>query len=94
MTELATAFDRAIQAIERAQSAGMLTLGGKPATQQLGKLHADILSHRDECVARGVVDAEWIRGLVRSVADWAPESDVSLLSTLGAIARFRSSAPT
>jgi hypothetical protein len=38
---------------------------------------------------RGTVDADELRHMIRSVASWAPDDDVTLLGTLGGIARAR-----
>jgi hypothetical protein len=90
---LAAAFERALRVVDGARAGGMRTITGEPAARQLERLRADLVAARDAAVARGRVDPEWVRGVVRWVADWAPAADVTLLAALGAIARHRAAAP-
>ena len=82
---LQTAIDAAVRAVDKARAAEMRASDGEPAALYLDQLRADLLEMR----ARGDVDAEELRAMIRSVAAWAPEDDVSLLAALGAIARAR-----
>jgi len=90
---LAGAFDRALRVVESARGRGMRTLSGEPAARHLERLRADLVAQRDVALARGRVDAEWARGVIRWVADWAPETDVTLLGALGALVRRRPDEP-
>lgn len=86
---LAAAFDNALRQVERARSSGMRTSAGGPAAERLAQLGAELAAQRDAAQQRGTVDPAWIRDVIRSVAEWAPESDITLLMSLGAIARHR-----
>ena len=90
---LPAAFDHAIGQVDRALAAGMRTLSGEDAASRLKQLRADLAAQRAAACRRGHVDPEWIRGTVRSVAEWAPQTDVTLLAALGALARLRADVP-
>jgi hypothetical protein len=77
------AIDAAVRAADKAMAGDMQTLDGRPAAQHLERLKQDLLAMRE----RGAVGAEELRTMIRDVASWAPEDDVSLLSALGVIAR-------
>jgi hypothetical protein len=79
------ALDAALRAVDAAMAEGMRTNSGAPATEQLEKLRGGLAAMRE----RGTVDSAELRLMIRAVADWAPEMDVSLLSALGAVARAR-----
>jgi hypothetical protein len=83
------ALDSLLDVIDRALRAGMRTLGGDDAGPRLRALRAEVATQRETLRAGGALDAEWIRTTIRGVATWAPESDVSLLGALGALARTR-----
>jgi hypothetical protein len=83
---LQAAIDAAVRAVDKARAAEMRASDGEPAALYLDQLRADLLEMR----TRGTVDPEELRAMIRSVAAWAPEDDVSLLAALGAIARVRS----
>ena len=87
---LTAAFDDVVRQVDRARAGGMRTLSGDDAAPRLERLRADVLAQRDVARQRGGVDPEWLRGTIRAVADWAPETDVTLLGALGALARARS----
>jgi hypothetical protein len=84
--ELGRAIDAAVRIVDVALQGEMRTLAGEPAAPQLERLRARLIRIRD----RGVVDPDELRHMIRSVATWAPEDDVTLLGSLGAIARARS----
>lgn len=84
---LAAAFDRAIRQVERAIAGDLRTASGEPAVPELEQLRDDLLSKREAALARGEVDAAWVRRTVRWVAGWTPEAELPLLAALGAIAR-------
>jgi hypothetical protein len=83
--DLGAAIDAAVRAVDRALAGDMQTTSGEPAASHLERLRIGLLAMRD----RGAVDADELRHLIRSVANWAPEDDVTLLGSLGAIARVR-----
>jgi hypothetical protein len=84
---LEAAIENALGAIDRARASGMRTSSGESADAKLDRLRADLVLEAAALREAGSVNADRIRAMIRSVADWAPESDVSLLSALGAIAR-------
>jgi hypothetical protein len=77
------ALDAALRAADAALAGGMRTASGASASPQLEQLRAGLLAMR----GRGSVDAGELRTMIRAVAEWAPEQDVTLLSALGAVAR-------
>jgi hypothetical protein len=83
--ELTQAIDAAVRAVDKALAVEMRAADGEPAAPHLQQLRADLLAMR----ARGAVDADELRTMIRDVARWAPEDDVSLLGALGAIAQAR-----
>jgi hypothetical protein len=83
--ELGAAIDVAMHAVDRALDNDMQTSGGDPAAPHLERLRIRLVAMRD----RGSVDPDELRHMIRSVAKWAPEDDVTLLAALGAIARAR-----
>ena len=82
---LMPAIDAAVRAVDKALANEMQTADGEPAAARLERLRTGLLAMR-EC---GAVDADALRHMIRNVAKWAPENDVTLLGTLGAIARKR-----
>ena len=80
------AIDTALRAVDTALANDMQTADGEPAASHLERLRFRLVAMRD----RGAVDADELRHMIRSVASWAPEDDVTLLGSLGAIARARS----
>lgn len=83
--ELDAAIDAALRAVDKALAKDMQSADGDPAASHLERLRARLRAMRD----RGAVDADELRHMIRSVAKWAPEDDVTLLNSLGAIARAR-----
>ena len=81
--DLANAIDAAVRAADTALANEMQTLDGQPAGPHLQRLRDGLLAMR----RRGTVGADELRALIRDVATWAPEDDVSLLGALGVIAR-------
>jgi len=77
------ALDAAVRAADKAIADEMQTLDGRPAEPHLERLRDTLLAMRD----RGTVGPEELRTVIRDVATWAPEDNVSLLSALGAIAK-------
>jgi hypothetical protein len=84
--DLGAAIDAAVHAVDKALAKEMQGADGEPAASHLERLRHRLVGMRD----RGAVDADELRHMIRSVASWAPEDDVTLLGSLGAIARARS----
>jgi hypothetical protein len=83
--DLGAAIDAAVRAVDKALAGDMQGADGEPAASHLERLRIRLVAMRD----RGTVDGDELRHMIRSVANWAPEDDVSLLGSLGAIARAR-----
>lgn len=86
---LAAVFDAALRQVDRALATGLTAADGRPAAERLTTLRASLAAEREAAVARGAVDAAWVRETVRDVAAWTPEGELALLAALGAIARAR-----
>ena len=84
-TDFASAIDGALGTIDRAIANEMRTVDGGSAESQLANLRAELHAAR----TRGAITPEELRTMIRAVAKWAPDDDVSLLSSLGVIARAR-----
>jgi hypothetical protein len=82
---LTAAIDAAVGAVDKALATEMQSADGEPAAPRLERLRKGLLAMRD----RGTVDPDQLRHMIRNVANWAPEDDVTLLSALGAVARAR-----
>jgi len=65
----------------------MKTGGGEPAAFYLKALERDLKGERGRALERGAVDHEWFQRTVRSLADWMPETELSLIAALGRIIR-------
>ena len=91
-SQLAAAFDGAIRRVERLLVAHADATPGSPEVApiatQLARLRAELLAERVVAIARGAADPGWVRQIVRDVAAWAPEDEITLLAALGAIARL------
>jgi hypothetical protein len=83
--DLDSAIDVALGVVNRALANEMRTIDGGSAGSQLEQLRDELRAVR----ARGAISADELRTIIRGVAKWAPEDDVSLLSSLGVIARAR-----
>ena len=81
--DLGAAIDAAVRAVDTALAKEMQGTDGEPAASHLERLRHRLVRMRD----RGTVDPDELRHMIRSVASWAPEDDVTLLGSLGAIAR-------
>ena len=81
--DLTNAIDAAVRAADKALAGEMQTLDGRPAAPHLERLRRELLDMR----ARGGVGADELRAMIRDVASWAPEDDVTLLGALGVVAR-------
>ncbi len=83
MNDVTHAIDAAVRAADAALAGEMQTLDGTPAAPHLERLRQALLTMRE----RGSVGADELRTVIRDVASWAPQDDVSLLGALGVIAR-------
>ena len=86
-SELEAAFDSAIAQTRVGAEAGMKTATGDDARSNLEKLEQELLDERESAIASGNIDRNWLQKTVRWVADWAPETDLTLIAALGRIAR-------
>lgn len=84
---LIVAIDRAIVLVRRARQAALVRHDGQPADVELESLASDLARARGDASATGRVDPAWMRDTIRGAASWLPESDITLLASLGAIAR-------
>jgi hypothetical protein len=89
--DLETAFDAAIEQVQRAISAGLTADDGHPIADKLGQLEFRLRTERANAIERQMVDREWVQKTIRWVVDWVPESDLTILAALGRIARLTSS---
>jgi hypothetical protein len=83
LVELDPAIEAALHAVERALTNDMQTADGASAMTQLEQLRGHLQAIR----ARGALEPNELRTLIRWVAEWAPEDDVTLLGALGVIAQ-------
>ncbi|MFN2637500.1 MAG: hypothetical protein ABR585_10770 [Gemmatimonadaceae bacterium] len=86
-SDLAAAFDLAIDQVQRAIAAGMVTISGEPARAQLESLRQNLEAERPKAIERGKVNLDWFQTTLRWVVEWAPETDLTLIAALGKIAR-------
>jgi hypothetical protein len=91
--ELTAALDTALRQVDRALAADMRTRTGSSARPQLEQLRAELRARRADADRAIAVDAEWLRETVRGVVAWAPESELTLVAALGAIARASGRGP-
>ena len=85
--ELEAAFDFAIAQARKSIQAGMTAVGGESAEPYLENLEKELKIERAKAVKRGAVDREWFQKTVRSLIEWAPETEAALIAALGRIAR-------
>ncbi len=86
-SELESAFDAAIAQTRLCAGTDMKTAAGDDAQSKLRQLEQELLGERETAIAKGSVDRDWLHKTVRWVADWAPETDFTLIAALGRIAR-------
>ena len=90
-SELESAFDSAIAQTRIRAETGMKTATGDDARPELEKLRQELLNERENAVASGSINRDWLQKTVRWVAGWAPETDLTLIAALGRIARVAAS---
>ena len=88
-TQLAEAFDAAIEATRNCRAAQMISVDGSSAEGNLNRLEQELNEERTRAVARGSVDKEWFQKTVRWLVQWVPESDLTLIAALGGIVRAK-----
>lgn len=86
-SELAGAFDAAIEQTRKCLKTGMTTASGEPARPLLEALERALQQQREISVDKGVVDRDWLQTTVRSVVAWLPETELALIAAFGRIAR-------
>jgi hypothetical protein len=89
--ELENAFDAAVAQVERLLRSGIKTVDGASARPELEELAKELKRERANAVARRAVDREWLQRTVRSVVEWLPDTELTLVAALGGIVR---AAPT
>ena len=85
--ELEKAFDAALAQIARLLRAGMKTVGGASARPRLEELEKELKRERANALDRRTVNREWLQRTVRSVVEWIPDDELTLVAALGGIAR-------
>lgn len=85
--DLADAFDAALRTVEGAIARQLRTRTGEPARAPLERLRAELVTERQAAMGAGGVDRALVGRLVRDVAIWAPDDDMTLIAALGRIAR-------
>lgn len=86
-TKVETAFEHALEKVDRAIAVGMKTPKGSSAVPELQRLRSELEQERERSRERGFPDPEWVRRVIRDVVDWTPENELGLLAALGRIAR-------
>jgi dihydropteroate synthase len=92
--ELESAFDAAMAQARKCIKRGMMAVGGESAVPYLEKLENELKLERAKALERGAVDREWFQKTVRSLIEWAPETEAALIAALGRIARAGPIAPS
>jgi hypothetical protein len=90
ITDIEAAFDAALGQVRRAMAAGLMTLKGTPAREQLEQLEFRLQAERAKAIQRGSVDIDWVQKTIRWTVEWTPESDITIIAALGRIARLAS----
>jgi hypothetical protein len=71
----------------------MRAAGGEAAGPYLQKLEGDLKLERARALERGAVDREWFQKTVRWLVEWVPETELTLVASLGRIARAAPTGP-
>jgi len=85
--DLEIAFDEALTHVERLLATDMKTSDGASARPQLEKLEGELKSQRVRALKRGTIDREWFQKTLRWVVEWVPDTDLTLIASLGRIVR-------
>lgn len=84
---LEVAFDAALTLVQRLIASGAKTSEGTSALPQLETLEQELTAQRASALERGKVDRDWFRKTVRSVVEWVPDDELTLVAALGRIVR-------
>jgi hypothetical protein len=87
LPDLESAIDKALTQVRRAIASGMETTDGSSARPQLEKLERELAAQKGFVAKRGSVDREWLQTTIRWVVEWVPDDELTLVASLGAIAR-------
>jgi hypothetical protein len=88
--ELEKAFDAALAHVERLIRGSMKTISGTSALAQLEELRTELRLERERAMERGTIDRDWFQRIVRSVIEWVPDDELTLVAALGGIVRAAS----
>ena len=86
--EIETAFNAAIDQVQRIAATGLKTPEGRPVVEQLGQLEFRLRNERAKAIEQDAVSAEWVQRTIRWVVEWMPESELTVIAALGRIARL------
>jgi len=85
--DLESAFDAAIAQTQKCIETGMMTARGEEARSLLEKLEQELERQRERAVDFGTIDHDWFRQTIRSLVEWLPETELTLIAALGRIVR-------
>ena len=85
--ELEKAFDAAVEKAEKLLRTDIKTVDGASARPQLEELVKELKRERANSITRGFVDRQWFQKTLRSVVEWIPDDELTLVAALGAIVR-------
>ncbi|MFL5567227.1 MAG: hypothetical protein ACJ79B_06030 [Gemmatimonadaceae bacterium] len=85
--DLQRAFDAALDQVERCLISGMKKADGGSARPQLERLRKELQAECANAIERRAVDREWFQRTVRWVVEWVPDSELTLVASLGEIVR-------
>ena len=88
-SELAGAFDAAIEQTRKCLKAEMTTASGESARPQLEALEKELRREREIAIKKKDLDREWFQKTLRSLVEWLPETEPTLIAALGRIARVK-----
>jgi hypothetical protein len=91
--DLGAAFDSAIGQVGKCIKAQMKAVGGEAAEPYLVKLADELKLERARALKRGTVDREWFQATVRWLVEWVPETELTLIASLGRIVRVTPDRP-
>jgi hypothetical protein len=88
------AFDEALTLVERSLSSGMNTIRGSSARPQLERLEQELKLQRERVREQGAVDSDWFQKTVSWLAEWVPDTELTLIAALGRIVRAAPPTPS
>ena len=86
--EIETAFNAAIDQVQRIAATGLKTPEGRSVVEQLGQLEFRLRTERAKAIEQDAISAEWVQRTIRWVVEWMPESELTVIAALGRIARL------